>query len=238
MPHTARPARNDGGVRVRQGRGAGRNRRLTSKRPAGPPEPNDASPFVPASRDLGKLKDAARGCHGCPLYRHATQTVFGEGPASSSVVLVGEQPGDQEDRKGLPFVGPAGRLLDEALRAAGLSREKVYVTNVVKHFKYEQRGKRRIHKKPNASEIAACRPWLEAELRATRPRVLVALGVTAAQSMTRRDAERRASGADGPPLMVTIHPSAALRAPDSASRSRLRARLIRDLEKARRAARR
>jgi DNA polymerase len=186
-----------------------------------------AAPFVPDSRRLSELAEAARTCRGCPLYRNATQTVFGRGPARAAILMVGEQPGDREDIEGAPFVGPAGAVLDGALEAAGLAREDVYVTNAVKHFKFEPRGKRRIHKKPNSSEIAACRPWLEAELEAVRPRVLVALGVTAARAL----ASLRLP-ADDPPVVATIHPSAALRAPDSASRSVLKARLVRDLRAA------
>jgi uracil-DNA glycosylase len=189
----------------------------------------DASPFVPDSRALSRLKTAARGCRGCPLYRYATQTVFGEGPRRAAIVLVGEQPGDQEDRAGRPFVGPAGQLLDGALAEAGLRRDGVYVTNAVKHFKFEERGKRRIHKKPRAAEIEACRPWLAAELESLRPRVIVGLGVTARESIARL-------GARPEKIVNTIHPSAALRAPDPKTRATLRARLVLDLRKARTAA--
>jgi uracil-DNA glycosylase family protein len=189
----------------------------------------DASPFVPDSRALSRLASAARDCRGCPLYRYATQTVFGEGPRRAAIVLVGEQPGDQEDRAGRPFVGPAGQLLDGALAEAGLRREAVYVTNAVKHFKFEERGKRRLHKKPRAAEIEACRPWLAAELEALRPRVIVGLGVTARDSIARL-------GARSEKIVNTIHPSAALRAPDPRTRATLRARLVRDLRKARTAA--
>ena len=191
-----------------------------------------AAPFVPSSRRWRDLAAAAKACRGCPLYRHATQLVFGSGPARAALLLVGEQPGDREDREGLPFVGPAGRILDDALGRAGLSRERVYVTNAVKHFKFEERGKRRIHKKPNASEIGACRPWLAAEIEAVRPRIVIALGVTAARALGPLTA---ASG--GPSVVRTIHPSAALRAPDPASRARLRLRLARDLRRAASAAR-
>jgi DNA polymerase len=179
---------------------------------------------VPESRRLGDLAAAARSCRGCPLYRRATQTVFGKGAARASILMVGEQPGDKEDLQGAPFVGPAGAVLDGALEAAGILRKDVYLTNAVKHFKFEERGKRRIHKKPNSSEIAACRPWLEAEIDAVRPRVVVALGVTAARALgaLKIPSER-------PVVVSTIHPSAALRAPDSSSRSALRARLARDL---------
>jgi len=186
-----------------------------------------AAPFVPSSRRWRDLAAAAKGCRGCPLYRHATQVVFGSGPARAALLLVGEQPGDREDREGLPFVGPAGRILDDALGRAGLSREQVYVTNAVKHFKVDERGKRRIHKKPNASEIDACRPWLAAEIEAVRPRIVIALGATAARALG-----PLTGAAGGPSVVRTIHPSAALRAPDSASRARLRSRLSRDLRRA------
>jgi uracil-DNA glycosylase len=178
------------------------------------------------------LIEAAARCRGCPLYKPATQTVFGRGPARASILLIGEQPGDREDIEGLPFVGPAGRVLDEALAAAGLSRSEVYLTNAVKHFKFEPRGKKRIHQKPNAAELEACRPWLLAELEAVRPRVIVSLGASAARSVARIPAEGAASGV----RIDTIHPSAALRAPEREQRHRLRARLARDLRKARRAA--
>ena len=198
---------------------------------AGSSAAQTASPFVPASRSIGVLRDAARKCRGCPLYRWATQTVFGEGPARARLLLVGEQPGDREDREGAPFVGPAGRLLDEALGRAGLSRRQVYLTNAVKHFKFEQRGKRRIHKKPGAAEIVACRPWLAAELDAIRPRVIVCLGVTAAGAVDRL--LRAGVSAGSPPRVVqTLHPSAVLRAPDHESRQALSTRLVRDLRTA------
>jgi uracil-DNA glycosylase len=196
---------------------------------SGPPR-YDASPFVPESRDLRKLSRASRACRGCPLYLPATQTVFGEGRPSASVVLVGEQPGDKEDREGRPFVGPAGGELAAALEAANLPREEVYVTNAVKHFKFEERGKRRIHKKPRISEIHACLPWLEAELDAIGPRVVVALGATAAEALRRREET------DGPVVLRSLHPAAVLRAPDHAGREKLRAGLVRDLSEARRLA--
>lgn len=137
--------------------------------------------------DLAELRREAAGCRACPLWEHATQTVFGEGAAAAEVMFVGEQPGDQEDTLGRPFVGPAGRLLDEALSEAGIDRDAAYITNAVKHFKWTERGKRRIHAKPNASEVAACRPWLDAELAAVQPRVVVCLGATAAQALVGRD---------------------------------------------------
>src|SRR5207249_5001049 len=148
--------------------------------PRGRPFCVTAQDFLPARRTLPALKEAVQGCRGCPLYANATQAVFGEGAAHAAVMLVGEQPGDKEDLAGRPFVGPAGRLLDEALDEAGIDRSQTYVTNAVKHFKWQERGKRRIHQKPSWSESTACRPWLEAELEAVRPRVVVALGATAA----------------------------------------------------------
>ena len=146
-----------------------------------------AADFLPEELTLPALREAAAGCRGCQLWQVGTQTVFGEGDAAARALFVGEQPGDQEDRAGKPFVGPAGRVFDEALEAAGIDRSSVYVTNAVKHFKWQARGKRRIHQKPNWTEITACRPWLEAELEAVKPRVLVLLGATAAQSLLGRD---------------------------------------------------
>jgi uracil-DNA glycosylase len=201
---------------------------------AGPREPS-AAPFVPNSTSLRALSEAARNCRGCDLYRTATQVVFGAGPRTARVMFVGEQPGDQEDRQGAPFVGPAGALLDKALTEAGIPRDEVYVTNAVKHFKWEPRGKRRIHKKPRLSEIKACRPWLEAEVRAIKPIVVVCLGASAAQSvlgpqfrlmqhhgqvLTSTLAER---------VLATIHPSAVLRAPDSEGRRAAFEMLVEDL---------
>src|SRR5689334_13913302 len=148
--------------------------------------PADASPFVPATTSLSKLGAAAADCRGCGLYARATQTVFGEGPARADVMLIGEQPGDQEDLQGHPFVGPAGKLLDRALGEAGIDRRRVYVTNAVKHFKWLPRGKRRLHSKPSALEVKACQPWLAAELRAVRPAIVVCLGATAAQALLGR----------------------------------------------------
>ena len=166
-------------------------------------------------------------CRACPLWERATQTVFGEGAAGSDVMLVGEQPGDREDVEGRPFVGPAGKLLDEALQDAGIDRRKVYVTNVVKHFKWTPapRGKRRIHKKPNAEEISACRPWLESEIELVKPKVLVCLGATAAQALLGRQfrvTQQRGQFVEGtglaPVVTATVHPSSILRAPDEATR--------------------
>jgi DNA polymerase len=167
---------------------------------------------------LDSLRTEAAGCRACPLWEHATQTVFGEGPSSAELLFVGEQPGDVEDREGRPFVGPAGRLFDEALLDAGIERRRVYVTNAVKHFKWTGRGKRRIHQKPNAAETSACRPWLDAELAAVSPRVLVALGATAAQSLLGRGfrvTKERGVPVESdlaPAVVATVHPSSILRA--------------------------
>jgi uracil-DNA glycosylase len=179
-----------------------------------------AAPLVPEHPSLKKLKEAAAGCTACPLHETGTQTVFGEGAVSAEIVLVGEQPGDQEDLAGKPFVGPAGRLLDKALEEAGIDRKLAYVTNVVKHFKWQPRGKRRIHQKPNAAETAACRPWLDAELGLLKPKVLVCLGATAAQALLGR--QFRVSKDRGVPVesdlapvvMATVHPSSILRSDD------------------------
>ncbi len=194
-----------------------------------------AAPLIPERPSLPKLKEAAAGCTACPLHETGTQTVFGEGTSKAEVVFVGEQPGDQEDLQGKPFVGPAGKLLDKALEDAGIDRSQVYVTNVVKHFKWQARGKRRIHQKPNWSEIAACRPWLEAELAVIEPRVLVCLGATAAQALLGRDF--RVSRQRGVPVesdlaehvIATAHPSSILRA-DEETREREYRELVRDLE--------
>src|SRR5918993_5331650 len=182
-----------------------------------------AADFIPPRPTLPKLRDAARGCRGCNLWVNATQTVFGEGPRSAEVMLVGEQPGDQEDRQGHPFVGPAGRLLDEGLEQAGIDRSQVYVTNSVKHFKFVviERG-RRLHKKPSAGEVRACNPWLQEEIRVVKPRVVVALGATAAQALLGK--QFRVTQDRGKPIrtdfaeavVATVHPSAVLRAPADA----------------------
>ncbi|HEU4488240.1 MAG TPA: UdgX family uracil-DNA binding protein [Actinomycetota bacterium] len=180
----------------------------------------DVRELIPAEPDLEQLRDVAQGCTGCDLYQRGTQTVFGEGARKADVMLVGEQPGDQEDRKGRPFVGPAGRVLDDALEQAGIDRRRAYVTNVVKHFKWEARGKRRIHKKPNASEIMACRPWLDAEIEVVRPRALVCLGATAAQALLGKDFRVSRSRGESvesklaPFVMATVHPSSILRGPE------------------------
>jgi uracil-DNA glycosylase family protein len=191
--------------------------------PARQRPPSAARDLIPAQPDLGELRSAAAGCTACDLYRDATQVVFGEGSPDAEVMLVGEQPGDGEDRAGRPFVGPAGRMLDQALAEAGI--ELAYVTNVVKHFKFERRGKLRIHKKPNAEQVHACFPWLEAELRVVQPRVLVLLGATAAQALlgsafrvSRQRGEFLDSGL-APRVLATVHPSSILRAPDEEARA-------------------
>ncbi len=179
-----------------------------------------AAVHLPDRLSLPALREAAQTCRGCELYRNATQAVFGEGARAAEVMLVGEQPGDSEDREGRPFVGPAGRLLDRALEEAGIDRSATYVTNVVKHFKWQARGKRRIHQKPNWAEMTACRPWLDAELEVVRPRVLVCLGATAAQALLGRQfrvTQSRGELVDSPLAEIvtaTIHPSAILRADD------------------------
>ena len=193
-----------------------------------------AGALVPSTPDLRALREAARDCRACPLWMHGTQTVFGEGLATAELILVGEQPGDREDLEGRPFVGPAGRLLDEALEAAGIDRRRAYLTNVVKHFKWTARGKRRIHQKPTSSEVVACRAWLDAELEVVQPRVLVALGATAAQALYGRDFRvTRERGRPVPTMLAphalaTVHPSSILRA-DKADRDREYASLIADL---------
>jgi uracil-DNA glycosylase family protein len=187
---------------------------------------------------LPALRKAAEHCRGCELYQNATQTVFGRGAISSAIMLVGEIPGDEEDKIGEPFVGPAGRLLDSALEDAGIDRRKVYVTNIVKHFRWEPRGKRRLHKKPGARHIEACRPWLHAEILVVKPKVLVCLGATAAQAMLGREFRitksrgRFSPGQDVPWLMATYHPSAILRAPDKTARDEMRAAFAADLRAA------
>ncbi len=200
-----------------------------------------AAPFVPKTTSIGVLDQAAQKCRGCDLYKHATQAVFGEGPKRARMMFVGEQPGDQEDLQGHPFVGPAGALLDKALEEAGIPRTKVFLTNAVKHFKWEPRGKRRIHKKPRVSEIKACRPWLEAELRAVKPAVIVCLGATAAQSVMgpqfklMQNRGKVLASPLGQPVLATIHPSAVLRAPDAEGRRQAYRMLVADLKAAARA---
>jgi uracil-DNA glycosylase family protein len=199
-------------------------------------EPMDATPFLPPARSgKRRLAEAVQQCRGCPLWRGASQAVIGEGRLSARVVLVGEQPGDREDREGRPFVGPAGRELDRVLELAGIDRRDAYLTNAVKHFKFRERGKRRIHDKPSAAEVQACMPWLERELALLRPDALVALGATAAQGLLGRDfrvTREHGQPLDSPlaPLVVaTIHPSAILRARDEAERRRMRESMVADL---------
>jgi uracil-DNA glycosylase len=199
------------------------------------PEPNDATPFLPESHGLSALREAAARCRGCHLWRGATQTVFGEGLKRSRAMFVGEQPGDHEDLVGRPFVGPAGRELDRALEAAGFARDDVYITNVVKHFKFEERGRRRIHQTPKRFEIEACRPWLEEELRQVEPEALVLLGATAAKALlgsSFRLTRHRGELLDSPLASIvaaTIHPSAILRQRDDESRAAERGALADDL---------
>ncbi|HVX10597.1 MAG TPA: UdgX family uracil-DNA binding protein [Pirellulales bacterium] len=209
-----------------------------------PPTTRSAADFLPARKSLASLRQAARDCQGCELYRHATQTVFGEGSAHAKMILIGEQPGDREDVEGRPFVGPAGQLLDQALAAAGIDHDEIYITNAVKHFKWIERGKRRLHKKPGSRELAACRPWLSSEIEVLRPQGLICLGATAAQALLgpafRITKQRgRIFPQDGLSywVLATFHPSAVLRAPDEASRHQMRNELIADLHTARAALR-
>jgi uracil-DNA glycosylase family protein len=208
-------------------------RDVDARKGAGAFLPDDPRPT------LDELRSAAAGCRGCPLYKEATQTVFGDGPARAALVLVGEQPGDQEDRQGRPFVGPAGELLSQALEEAGIDRTRAYLTNAVKHFKWtpDPRGKRRLHAKPNGGEVRACRPWLEEEIRALAPQVVVVLGATAGQSLLgssfRVGAMRGRAIPDtgwAPNVLATIHPSAVLRAPDDDARAGMYAGLVADLK--------
>jgi uracil-DNA glycosylase family protein len=200
-----------------------------------PPQTRSARPFVPERPTLPRLRRAAAGCTGCDLYRDATQTVFGEGPEDARVMLVGEQPGDAEDLAGHPFVGPAGRLLDKCLVAAGIDRTRTYVTNAVKHFKWVARGPRRLHSKPGTREVAACLPWLEAEIAALAPAIVVALGATAAQALfgpafrVTRERGRLVQTRFGTPAVATVHPSSLLRAPDPETRERETEHFIADL---------
>lgn len=195
-----------------------------------------AAQMIPPHATLPQVREIAAGCRACDLWRRGTQTVFGEGKARARVMMVGEQPGDKEDLAGHPFVGPAGAVLDRALAAAGIARDDVYITNVVKHFKWEPRGKRRIHKKPNSLEIAACRPWLDAEINLVKPRVVVLLGATAAQAILGN--KFRVSRQRGQLLpseladfvMATVHPSSILRAPDEESRHEEMRKFVEDLK--------
>lgn len=193
---------------------------------------------IPVNATLPGLAKASKDCRACDLWKLGTQTVFGEGRPGADLMLIGEQPGDQEDLQGRPFVGPAGKLLDTALEEAGITRERTYVTNAVKHFKWEPRGKRRIHKKPNAAEITACRPWIEAEIVAVHPKIIVCLGATAAQSLLGRAfrvTQQRGQllkSELAPFIMATVHPSSILRAPDQETRHAEMQRFIADLKKA------
>jgi uracil-DNA glycosylase len=217
----ARPGVGSHGVAMRAGRAAA----------------TTAAPLVPEQPTLPKLRAAAAHCRACDLWKRGTQTVFGEGAAHAEVVLVGEQPGNDEDLAGRPFVGPAGKLLDRALEAAGIDRTQVYVTNVVKHFKWVPQGKRRIHQKPNAREIAACRPWLDAEIDLLKPKVIVCLGATAAQALLGRQflvsqqRGRLVPSPLAPHVTATVHPSSILRAPDDETRHAEMARFIDDLKR-------
>ena len=200
-------------------------------RPAQPPD----------SMSWSTVREAAKDCEACHLFKRATQTVFGEGPKGATMILVGEQPGDYEDVAGKPFVGPAGKIMDQALEEAGIHRSQVYVTNAVKHFKWEPRGKRRIHKKPNSREIAACRPWLAAELRIVKPKLVVAMGATAAQTIfglsfrVTRERGKVLSSKLAARVLATVHPSSLLRQPDEASREREYKHFVSDLRAALRA---
>jgi uracil-DNA glycosylase family protein len=200
-------------------------------------EPNDATPFLPEHRTLSSLREAAAGCRGCPLWRHATQTVFGDGLKRARLMFVGEMPGDQEDKQGKPFVGPAGRELDKALAGAGIDRSEVYITNVVKHFAFEERGKRRLHRTPKRFEVDACRPWLDSEIEIVRPEALVLLGATAGKALLGNNFKLRESRGRpleselAPLVSATAHPSSILRQRDDASRHAERRAFTEDLER-------
>jgi uracil-DNA glycosylase len=195
-----------------------------------------AAEFIPEHPSLRALREEVQRCHGCDLYRYATQAVFGEGPRAARIAMVGEQPGDEEDRQGHPFVGPAGKLLNKALAEADINRSEVYVTNAVKHFKFEERGKRRLHKKPRMSEIKACNPWLEAEMSLIKPEVIVCLGATAAQALLgskyrlTQERGRFVEHRLAPLVTATIHPSAVLRAPDAEQRHEEYRKFVADLK--------
>lgn len=212
-------------------------KRTTPSRRRREPRPGQpVAEVLPEHTTLASVRETARGCKACDLYKRGTQTVFGEGPRRAKIMMVGEQPGDAEDLAGRPFVGPAGRLLDRALEDAGIDRDLVYVTNVVKHFKWVPRGKRRIHTKPNASEIGACRPWLEAEIALVQPQILVCLGATAAQALLGRSFKVSRQRGEfvvsslAPVATATVHPSSILRAPDAQRHAELE-RFIEDLRK-------
>jgi uracil-DNA glycosylase len=200
-------------------------------------ELHTAAPLIPENASIESLRRVAAGCRACDLWKLGTQTVFGEGGSHARVMLVGEQPGDQEDLQGRPFVGPAGRVLDYALAEAGIDREETYVSNAVKLFKWEPRGKRRIHKKPNAVEISACKPWLEAEISVLKPQVIVCMGATAAQALLGRDFRvstqrgQLISSGYAPYVLATVHPSSLLRAPDEETRKIEMQRFIDDFKR-------
>ena len=206
-----------------------------------PKPPKSAAELIPERPSLASVRDAAKACQACDLWTRGTQTVFGEGARQAELMLVGEQPGDAEDLAGRPFVGPAGKLLDRALEEAGIDRSTVYVTNVVKHFKWEPRGKRRIHKKPNTTEMSACRPWLDIEIQLVKPRAIVCLGATAAQALLGRQFKVTAHRGEfiesplAPLVLATVHPSSLLRAPDEETRRLETKRFIDDLRKVARA---
>jgi DNA polymerase len=197
-----------------------------------------AADFIDPDASLTKLRAVSKGCTGCDLYKNATQTVFGEGPQNAVLMMIGEQPGDSEDKEGHPFVGPAGRLLDKALAEAGIERKRVYVTNVVKHFKFIVRGKRRLHKKPTVIEIRACRPWLEAEIEKVKPQGILCLGATPAQALlgnafrVTKDRGKPVPSNLAPMVMATVHPSSLLREPDPAAREENYKTFVGDLKKA------
>lgn len=202
------------------------------------PSHESAAALIPPRPTLSSLRAAASKCKACDLWKTGTQTVFGQGPSNANIVFVGEQPGDREDRTGRPFVGPAGMLLDRALEAAGIDRSEVYLTNAVKHFKWEPRGKRRIHKKPRASEIEACKPWLEAELAVAKPQLVVCLGATAAQALLGKNFSVMKQRGEllesplAPKVMATVHPSSLLRITDEKDRHLQMEGFIQDLRKA------
>ncbi|HKP37734.1 MAG TPA: UdgX family uracil-DNA binding protein [Pyrinomonadaceae bacterium] len=202
----------------------------------GKPE-SSAAEFFPERKSLKAFREAAADCKACDLWKRGTQTVFGEGARRAEILFVGEQPGNEEDLTGKPFVGPAGRLLDDALEEAGIDRSQAYVTNIVKHFKWEPRGKRRIHKKPNAGEVTACRPWLEAEINLVKPKIIVCLGATAAQALlgskfkVSKQRGQFIASTLAPYIMATVHPSSILRAPDDQTRHVEKRRFIDDLKK-------
>jgi uracil-DNA glycosylase family protein len=208
-----------------------------TRRPRAPKPGVPVPDLLPARLTLATVRGAATGCKACDLYLRGTRTVFGEGPSRAKIMLVGEQPGDVEDTAGHPFVGPAGKLLDRALEDAGIDRREVYLTNVVKHFKWEPRGKRRIHAKPNASEVGACRPWLDMEIALVKPRVLVCLGATAAQALlgksfrVSKQRGERVPSQLAPIVMATVHPSSILRAPDEDARRDEMRRFVLDLKR-------